>query len=138
MTAPEIGFDDRRFPHHGVRRAAGDDMALIEDQNVPGESHDYFHDMLDDDDGDAGLVDTAYQRNRLLQFGWREAGKRLIEQQQARLGCKHAGDLQSLAARRAERAGRLFGAQAGHFDDLARLVACIVAIAFARAKRDKL
>src|SRR5580704_10394716 len=61
MAAPKIGFNHRRFAHHRVRRAAGDHMALIEDEDMPGQGHDHFHDVLHDHDGDAALVNAAHQ-----------------------------------------------------------------------------
>jgi len=81
MAAAEIGFDHRRFAHHGVGRAAGDDVTLIENENMPRERHDHFHDVLDDDDGDAVLVNATHQRNGLLQFGRCQSGERFVEQQ---------------------------------------------------------
>ena len=107
MAAPEIGFDHRFVPHHRFGRAAGDDMALIEDQHALGQRHDHFHDVLDDDDGDAHFVNAPDQRDGLAQFGRRQAGERLVEQQEPRLGRQHAGDFEALSPGRAERARRL-------------------------------
>ena len=55
----------------------------------------------------AGLVDLAHQRDRLLQLGGRQARERLVEQHQARRRRQHARDLEPLAAGRAERARAL-------------------------------
>src|SRR5690348_1536528 len=80
MTAAEIGFDHGRLAHHRVRRAAGNHATLVENQNMAGQGHDHFHDVLDDDDGDPALMNAAHQRNRVLQFGRRQPGERFIEQ----------------------------------------------------------
>ena len=136
MGAAEIGFDDGVLPDHGFRRAAGDDMALVEDQDALGQRHDHFHDVLDDDDGDAHVVDAPHQRDRRLQFGRRQAGKQLVEQQQARLGGEHAGDFEALASRRAERARPLIAAQSGQLDDATGLIAGIVAMRMPQERAD--
>src|SRR5262249_50195278 len=51
MSAAEIGFDHRRFAHHRVGRAAGNDMTLVENQNMAGQGHDHFHNVFDNNDG---------------------------------------------------------------------------------------
>ena len=73
-------------------------LALVEDQDALGQSHYYFHYVLDDDDGDTHVVNAPHQGDRRLQFGRRQAGERFVEQQQARIGGEHAGDFEALAS----------------------------------------
>jgi hypothetical protein len=51
--------------------------------------------VLDDDDGDAALMDAPDQGNRVLHLGRRQPGHRLVEQQHLGLGGKRPGDLQA-------------------------------------------
>ena len=113
-------------------------MSLIEDQHALRQHHDHFHDVLDDDNRDAHFVDAAHQRDRFLQFGRSQAGKRFVEQHQARRGGEHAGDLQPLAAGRAERTGALVGEwlKAGELDDLARVHERVAAMRMAQERAD--
>ena len=107
MAAAEIGLDHRVVAHHGFRRAAGDDVALVEHQHALGQRHDHFHDVLDDDDGDAHVRECARTSAiAACNSVGGQAGERLVEQHQPRLGREHAGDLETLAAGRAERARR--------------------------------
>ena len=74
-----------------------------------GEREDDLHDVFDDDDGDAALLDLAHEVDGEAHFGRGEAGQRLVEQQQLRLGGQRAGDFQAFAAGGAERAGAAVG-----------------------------
>ena len=63
--------------------------------------------MLDDDERDAGTVDVAHEIDGELHLALAlRPGHGLVEQQHLRLGRQRAGDLQPLAAGRAERARR--------------------------------
>jgi len=46
------------------------------------------------------------------------------------------GDFEALSSRRAERAGALIAAQAGHFDDAAGVIARVVAMRVAQERAD--
>ncbi len=52
-------------------------------------------------------MDPPHQLDRRLDLDRGQPGKRLVEQHEARLAGQHAGDLEPLAARRAEAAGAL-------------------------------
>ena len=100
--AAEIGLDHGRVAGDLARRAAGDLAALVEHHDAARQRHDDLHDVLDDHERDAAAMDVAHQLDRLLHLGRRQAGHRLVEQQHLGLGGQRAGDLQPLAAGRAE------------------------------------
>jgi hypothetical protein len=76
------------------------------------DAHDEVHVVLDQEHGDAGLLDAANDLAELMRLLRVEAGSRLVEQQQLRLRGKRAGDLEPplQAVRQALR--RLMGALA--------------------------
>ena len=90
-----------------------------------GQRDDHLHDVLDDDERDAGAVDLPHQLDGRADLGRGEAGHGLVEQQHLGLGGERAGDLEPLAPGRAEALGRRIGdgAEADVIDHLARLVA---------------
>ncbi len=85
------------------------------------------------------LVDSAHQRDRLLQFGRGQARERFVEQHQPRTGREHAGDLEPLASGRAERTGalRALVAQARSVRrSAARVFARVAAMVMAQKRAD--
>src|SRR6516165_6782540 len=81
IAGAEISADHFWILHDLFRRALGDLLAVIEHHDVTRDRHDRAHDMLDDDDGKAGLRELSDQRHRLVDLGRVESGHHLIEQQ---------------------------------------------------------
>ena len=76
----------------------------MKDDHAIGERDDHLHDVLDDDERDAGAVNVAHQLDGGADLGRRQARHGLVEQQHLGLGCQRPGDLEALAAGRAEAA----------------------------------
>ena len=73
---------------------------------MAGEGKDHLHDVLDDDERDAACLDAAYQFDRLAYLDRGQPGQRFVQQQQTWLRGQRPGDLEALATRRAQCAGR--------------------------------
>ena len=102
----EIGFDDGRVAGDVARAAACDLPALVKHHHPGRQRHDDFHDVLDNDQGNAGTMDVAHQIDGKLHFALGEACHRFVEQQHLGLGRQRAGDFKPLAARRSQRPRR--------------------------------
>ena len=139
LAAAEIGLDHRRVAGDLARRAAGDLAALVEHHDAAGQRDDHLHDVLDDHDGDAAAMDAPHQLDRLAHLGRRQAGHRLVEQQRLGLGGERAGDLQPLAAGRAEALGRRVGqrAEPDPLQHVARLGARLARVVMAQQGADR-
>ncbi len=91
----QVGLDDPLVALDLRRRALGDALAVVEDRDALGDAHDHAHGMLDEQDGDAALVtEAADEGRRLGRLGGVHAGRRLIEQQDARSRGQGPGDLE--------------------------------------------
>ena len=89
----QIGLDDRRVLLHLLRPALGDQTPVVEHVDLLGDAHDQFDVVLDEKHGDPGGADVADPLDQIGALGGVHAGRRLVEQQQARLGGQSAGDL---------------------------------------------
>ena len=91
----QVGLDDALVALDLGRRALGDALAVVEHRDALGDAHDDAHLVLDEQDGHAALVaQAADERRRLRRLGGVHAGRRLVEQQQARPRGQGAGDLE--------------------------------------------
>ena len=81
---PEIGLDDDRIGLDLRRSALGDLLAEVEHRHVVGDGHHHVHVVLDEEDGDASGLHPLDERVDLLDLARGEAGRRLVEEQQAR------------------------------------------------------
>src|SRR5216683_3047907 len=91
----EVRLDDPLIPADRLRWAEGDELAVVEHRDVPRDSHDHLHVVLDEEDGDPlgeDLVDESHELDLLL---WREASGRLVEQQEMRLRREGPRDLEA-------------------------------------------
>ena len=121
----EIGGDHLRIVAHRVRRAVGDLDAIVEHDHVVGNLHHHRHVVLDQQDRDGVLVaDGEQQRVELGAFARIEAGRRLVEAEQHRIGAHGARDLQPPLRAIGQVAGRIVGArqQPDALEPVARLV----------------
>ncbi len=66
----EIGLDHGRVAGDLARAAARDLAALVKHHHPRRQRHDDFHDVLDDDERDAGTMDVAHQIDRELHFAF--------------------------------------------------------------------
>src|ERR1700736_2517065 len=80
----KIGPLDLGIANRLLRRPVGDLLARDQHDEPGREAHDRAHDVLDQDDRDAGLVEAEQYRQDLLDLRRREAGHRLVGEQQAR------------------------------------------------------
>src|SRR5262249_46396399 len=70
----KIGSLDCGMAHAPARRPVGNLGAGDEKDEPLGEAHHRAHDVLDEDDGDARLVELHQQRQDVVDLGMREAG----------------------------------------------------------------
>src|SRR2546427_1060218 len=84
VVLAEIGLDDRVVPDDLRRRALGDLLSVVEDDDPLGEGHHNLHDVLDHAERQAELaVDPAHQLHRGRRLGGGEPRHGLVEQEQA-------------------------------------------------------
>ncbi len=95
----EIGLDDAGIAGNRLRRAFGDDAALRQHEDMPGQAHHRLHDVLDHDDGDAAIADGEDHRHHIANLGRVEPRQHLVEQEQPRLDRQRAGKLEALSSR---------------------------------------
>src|SRR5581483_1764016 len=74
-----------RIAHHRVGRAVGDLAAGHQHHEAAGKAHHRAHDVLDQDDGDALLVEPHQERQNVFDLRMGEAGHGLVGDQQLRL-----------------------------------------------------
>src|SRR6185437_8876083 len=116
---------DFRIAHHRLRIAVGDLAPGHQHDQARREFHHRAHDVLDQDDGDAALVELEQQRQDVVDLGMRQTGHRLVGDEELGLGRHGAGelDLAHLDLRQVARpALRLLG----EADELQQLVAARV------------
>ena len=121
----EIGGDHLGVVAHRVGRAVGDLDAVVEHDDVVGNLHHHRHVVLDQQDRDVVFVADGEQE--LVELGALariEAGGRLVEAEQHRIGAHGAGDLEPALRAVGQLAGRIVGAldQADAVEPVARLV----------------
>src|SRR5688572_2765668 len=80
----EIGLDDGRIAHDVGGQAVGDAAAVVEDDQAVHELHDGVHRVLDDHHAHARIADAAHESGHRLHPVARQAGERLVEQDQIR------------------------------------------------------
>src|SRR6516225_6729905 len=85
----DLGVADRL-----LRRAVGDLLAGHQHDEPGRKAHHRPHDVLDQHDGDALLVEAHQHRQDLLDLGWRKACHRLIGKQEPRRAGDRAGELE--------------------------------------------
>ena len=107
----EIGGDHLGIVAHFLRRAVGDLRAVVEHDDMIGDLHDDRHVVLDQQDRGLVLVaDRVEQRVEIGGFARVEAGRRLVETEQDRIGAHRAGDLEPPLRAIGQFAGRIVGA----------------------------
>ena len=107
----EIGGDDLRIVAHLRRRAVGDLDAVVEHDDMVGNLHHDRHVVLDQQDrGVVVVADRAQERVEIGRFARIEAGGRLVEAEQHRIGAHGAGDLEPALGAVGQLAGRIVGA----------------------------
>src|SRR5215469_8214385 len=87
----EIGRDHGRVRGDLARAAAGDLLALMKHHHPARKRHDDFHDVLDDDERDAGAMNVAHEVDGKLDLALGETGHGFVEQQHLWLGGERAG-----------------------------------------------
>src|SRR2546425_5832173 len=84
VVLAEIGLNDRVVPDDLRRRALGDLLSVVEDDDPLGEGHHDLHDVLDHAERQAELaVDPAHQLHRGRRLGGREPPHGLRDQEEA-------------------------------------------------------
>src|SRR2546422_2697893 len=80
----EVRLDHAGIAGHRRRRALGDLLAVVENQDAPRDPHDDGHDVLDHQERDAPGVQPAEELDHALDLGRIEAGEHLVEQEDPR------------------------------------------------------
>src|SRR5881409_2628755 len=109
VLAAEIGLNDPLIGLDGARRSFGDLLAVIEDEYHLAESHDDLHVVLDEQHRLAGIPQPRDGVEQIVEEGAVHAGRRLVEQDQRRVGHEHAHELDELLLAVGEIAGVLAG-----------------------------
>ena len=92
----QVGLDHPGVSADLVRGALGDLLAVVEHRDPVADAHDHPHVVLDEQDRDAQLpADAGDEVGHLAGLDRVHAGRRLVEQQEARLAGERAGDLQA-------------------------------------------
>src|SRR5258708_31819215 len=92
--AAEIDADDLGIVGDGAWRAFGDLDAVIDDDDAIADAHDDAHVMLDQQHGDAALLNSLDHGNEPRPLVGVEPGGRLVEQKETRRGGEGYGDLE--------------------------------------------
>src|SRR5450830_1577178 len=93
----EIRVDDLLVIGHLARRALGNLLAVVDADEAVRDGHDDAHDVLDDEDRDAVLMDLLHDRDRLLDFCRVQAGEVLVEKEELRLCREGAGHFEAFS-----------------------------------------
>ena len=110
----------RRIILHFGGSAGGDHAPVVQHGDVIGDGHHHVHVVLDQDDRDAAVRQQADQRLEVLDLAMREAGRRLVEQQQPRLERERPRDLEAALVAEGQIA-RLLGRVVGEADEIQQL-----------------
>jgi len=87
----EIGLDHTAVVRHHLRIALGDDRAVVKHEEAVDEPDHRLHGVLDDGDGHAIARKLLDHGDDVVRLAVTKAGKRLVEQQDARLAGERAG-----------------------------------------------
>src|SRR5579863_6072031 len=124
MSVPpaEIGLDHQRIALNVRRRPFGDLLAEIEHCDAVADAHDEPHIVFDQEDGDAAALEPGDGIQQHHAFRHVHAGRRFVEQENARLRCQRSRDLQKTLLRIRQLRGAIVGAvgKADGFQCLAR------------------
>ncbi len=105
---PEIGFDHRRIAHHGCGRALGDGPAVVQHQYAGGKRHHRAHDVLDQEDREAGLaIELDQDLDHAVGLRRPQSRHHLVEQKELGVGRERARDLEALAVGQGQGRGLL-------------------------------
>src|SRR5512145_3307414 len=94
VNVPKIGIDNPLAVHDFIRPAVSYLLAMVQDNDPVGDSHDHAHDMFDNEDRSAAVPDLPYEFNRLMALFWVETRREFIKQEQSGVTCKGPGKLQ--------------------------------------------
>src|SRR5229473_2866325 len=94
----EVRLDHRRVDRDLGGRALRDFAPVVEDDDTLAHADDHLHHVLDDDERDAAVVDSAEQDDRLVHLAAAQAGHHLVQQQDARFHRQRSRELEALAA----------------------------------------
>jgi hypothetical protein len=97
----EVGGADGGVTADRGGRAGGGDAALDEDGDAVGEAEDGVGVVLDEEDRVVGL-ETGQEGGEGRALLGAEAGQRLVEEEDAGVGCQHGGEFQAAALAVAE------------------------------------
>src|SRR5690242_12921041 len=89
ISPHDFGIADNVF-----RLAVGNLLAAHQHDESLREAHHRAHDMFDQDNGDAALVELLEERENVLDFRMRQAGHRFVGDQKFRLRCDRASQLE--------------------------------------------
>ena len=98
------------------------------------EAHHRAHDVLDQDDGDAALVEPDQQRDDVVDLRMRQARHRLVGDQELRLGRHGAGELE-LAHVDLGQVARIVVRPVGEADQAEQFAAALVDLARRQMRR---
>src|SRR5436309_5308767 len=93
-SAAEVGFDDPLIPLDRRGRPFGDRLAVIEDEDVLAHRHHDLHVVLDEQNGPAGGAEPPHRVEQVVEERPVDAGRRLVEEDQARLHHEDPGQLE--------------------------------------------
>src|SRR6266850_6514171 len=94
--AAEIGLNDPLVGLDGARRPFRDLLPVIEDEHRLAETHDHLHVVLDEQHGLACVAQPAHRVQQVVEERAVDARRRLVEQDQRRIGHEHAHELDEL------------------------------------------
>ena len=111
LLLAEIDVEHRLVARDLLRRALGDLLAVAQHHDLGGQRHDRAHDVLDQQDGEAGaLVELAQEGHHDVDLGGPQPGHHLVEQQQLGLGGERARHFEALAVGQGQAFGELVAA----------------------------
>src|SRR5947207_3155270 len=121
----KVGRDHRRVVLHFARRALEQRLAVVHDENAVRDVHYQVHVVLDDEHRDALPADLLQPFQQKIDFRRVEAGRGLVEHEQARPRRQGARDLQHALLPVRQRPGALAGTrlQPDEREQRARLLA---------------
>ena len=106
---PQVGGDHLRVVPDLGRASLRDLLAELQHHDPVGDPHDQAHVVLDQQHGVAQVADLADQLVQLLLLRGVEAGRRLVQAEQFRLGGQRPGDLETALVAVRQVAGQVVG-----------------------------
>src|ERR1700722_18286976 len=82
MLLAKVSFLHFRITHDLIRRTVGNLVAGHQHDEAPRKTHDRAHDMFDEDDGDAALVEARQQRQYFFDLRMGETRHRFVGDQE--------------------------------------------------------